>query len=154
MKVSHSFTHHVQNRLRVIRTPVCVSLPFDPITLNPHQHPRAANFHAIWDTGATATVISEAVVLACALKPVGMVRAQTTAGTVNCEVYVVNLTIDHKVAFPWVHVTKGYLGPDTGVLIGMDLITLGDFALTNRDGQTCFSFRYPAHDWIDFTQDA
>lgn len=50
------------------------------------------------------------------------------------------------------HVTKANLEADTGVLIGMDLITLGDFAVTNKNGQTCFSFRYPSSEWIDFSE--
>jgi hypothetical protein len=149
---SHCFTQKARKRLQVLRTPVSISLPFNPGTINPHQHPRAAQFEAIWDTGATATAISEAVVAACGLKPVGMVRAQTPAGTMNCEGYVVNLTVNHKVTFPWVHVTKANLGPNTGVLIGMDVITLGDFAVTNKDGQTCFSFRYPAAEWLEFRE--
>ena len=38
------------------------------------------------------------------------------------------------------------------VLIGMDIITLGDFAVTNRDGITVMSFRTPAQGRIDYVK--
>ena len=36
------------------------------------------------------------------------------------------------------------------ILIGMDIIGVGDFAVTNRDGKTKFSFRLPSRADIDF----
>ena len=38
------------------------------------------------------------------------------------------------------------------MLIGMDVINAGDFAITNKDGKTVFSFRIPSMERIDFTQ--
>jgi uncharacterized protein YecA (UPF0149 family) len=42
----------------------------------------------------------------------------------------------------------GVNGPD--VLIGMDIICSGDFAVTNKGGKTVFSYRYPSISPIDF----
>ena len=39
------------------------------------------------------------------------------------------------------------------VLIGMDIITQGDFAVTNRCGRTKFSFRFPSQADIDFVSE-
>ena len=36
------------------------------------------------------------------------------------------------------------------ILIGMDIINRGDFAVTNRNGKTMFSYRYPSMAAIDF----
>lgn len=36
------------------------------------------------------------------------------------------------------------------VIIGMNIITLGDLAITNYQGTTTFSFRMPSQGWIDF----
>jgi hypothetical protein len=49
-------------------------------------------------------------------------------------------------------VTKGDLG-STDVLIGMDVICKGDFALTHKGGKTVFSFRYPSIATIDFLRE-
>ncbi len=37
-----------------------------------------------------------------------------------------------------------------GVLIGMDIIGLGDFAISNHGGKTVFTFRAPSSKVIDF----
>ena len=39
-------------------------------------------------------------------------------------------------------------GPD--VLLGMDIITIGDFSITNQAGNTVFSFRVPSQHTIDY----
>ena len=39
---------------------------------------------------------------------------------------------------------------DYDVIIGMDIITLGDFVITNKDDQTWFAFRYPSSEHIEF----
>ena len=38
----------------------------------------------------------------------------------------------------------------TKILDGMDIISLGDFAITNQNGQTTFSFRIPSSQTIEF----
>ena len=35
-------------------------------------------------------------------------------------------------------------------IFGMDIISLGDFAITNQNGQTTFSFRVPSSQTIEF----
>ena len=47
-------------------------------------------------------------------------------------------------------VNLGRLSGEAEVLIGMDIINRGDFAVTNRDGRTKFSFRIPSQADIDF----
>ena len=37
-------------------------------------------------------------------------------------------------------------------LIGMDIITLGDFSITNHKGVTCMSFRLPSSHEIDYVK--
>ena len=39
---------------------------------------------------------------------------------------------------------------DYDLIIGMDIITLGDFVISNKDNQTWFAFRYPSSDHIEF----
>lgn len=40
---------------------------------------------------------------------------------------------------------------DYDVVIGMDVISRGDFALTNLNGKTTFSFQIPSMEEIDFS---
>jgi len=39
---------------------------------------------------------------------------------------------------------------DCDIIIGMDIMTQGDLALTNLEGRTVFSFRIPSLHTVDF----
>lgn len=114
--------------------------------------PTISDFEAIWDTGATNSVITQAVIDACGLIPTGMARVHVVTGPSESETYLVNIALPNKVMFHSVRVTKGIL-PDADILIGMDIINQGDFAVTNLGGLTKFSFRYPSQTHIDFVAD-
>lgn len=43
---------------------------------------------------------------------------------------------------------------DFGVIIGMDVITMGDFSITNYDSKTTVSFRIPSIKTIDYVEEA
>ena len=109
-------------------------------------------FKAIWDTGATASVISRAVVDTCQLKPIGFGKVYHAQGESTTEVYVVSIKLPNGVLISPVRVTRGVL-KDTDVLIGMDIISKGDFAVTNRGNRTRFSFRIPSRADIDFVSE-
>jgi hypothetical protein len=82
---------------------------------------------------------------------VGFTEVATVAGISISEVYLINIFLPNDVGFPNVTVTKGNMGK-IDVLIGMDLINKGDFALTHQNGNTVFSFRYPSSTTIDFRE--
>jgi predicted aspartyl protease len=132
----------------VLKTLAFVSAAFDPKIL---PHPSQVQFDAIWDTGATNSAISQKVVDACGLKPIGMAQVHTANGIRNSEVYLINIALPNGVGFAAGRVTKADMG-STDVLIGMDIISQGDFAVTNKDGKTCFSFRCPSSTTIDFSK--
>jgi hypothetical protein len=145
---SHAFTLCAPGLLRAIVTDTRISSPFNP-HLPPNPAPLLRTFRAIWDTGATGSVISQRVVQECGLKPVGVAQVSSVAGLSLSEVYLINIFLPNEVGFANVTVTVGNMGV-TDVLIGMDLINKGDFALTHKDGKTVFSFRYPSLTTIDF----
>lgn len=66
---------------------------------------------------------------------------------------MVNISLPNNVIFTGVRVTKGdILGAN--ILIGMDIISRGDFSVTNRDGVTKFSYRTPSIAHIDYVEEA
>jgi hypothetical protein len=115
------------------------------------DHPEYKNFQAVWDTGATGSVITKRVVKECGLKPIGMTQVTGVNGTSKSEVFLVNIGLPNKVAVMDVKVTVGKL-PTQDVLIGMDIITQGDLAVTNANGITVFSFRIPSVACIDYVK--
>jgi hypothetical protein len=132
---------------------VQIAAGFDPARLEPERHPPFVAFRATWDTGATESVITQSVVDACNMKPTGMTLVSHAQGESMAETYLANIGLPNGVAFVNLKVTKGILkGSD--VLVGMDIITQGDFAVTNVDGKTVFSFRVPSIQRIDYVKAA
>jgi predicted aspartyl protease len=148
VKVS-SFSVAAPRLVRVLSAPVNVGPAFDPPAVL--TRPLQKQYVAIWDTGATASVITEKVVFECGLKQISIQDVHTASETYQAEVYLISLTLPNNVHFAAVRVTKGKLVGEFDVLVGMDVITQGDFAVTNHGGKTFFSFRCPSVGQIDFT---
>jgi hypothetical protein len=152
--VPQSFTLTSPTKLRVLITPVHICAAFDPAAMPPDYQPAMAQFQAIWDTGATNTAISENVINTCGLKPIGIAKVGFGGGEQMCETFLINVGLPNAVGFSNVLVNKAKTGPDADVLIGMDVISHGDFAVTNFGGQTTFSFRCPPSKTIDFVKES
>ena len=98
---------------------------------------------AIWDTGATNTVISRNLVGQLGLIPTGVITAQDANNSYQTSTYLVDIALPNGILIPDVRVTEAANLGNYDLLIGMDIITLGDFAITNGLGNTWFSFRIP-----------
>lgn len=108
---------------------------------------------SLWDTGATNTVITHSVVEELNLKPVSVGEASTPQGTYKAYIYYINLLLPNGVVFPKLLVMEGQpTGCD--ILIGMDVIGKGDFAVSNFQGKTTFSYRYPSLATMDFVNNS
>jgi hypothetical protein len=126
-----------------------VSDAYDP-QAPPTELPRKAQATALWDTGASATVISDTLAADLGLAPTGMVRITHAGGASTHHTYIVNVFLPNHVEILGVEVSEAPLS-GFDMLIGMDIITLGDFAFTNKDGRSCFSFRMPSLADTDYT---
>ena len=112
--------------------------------------PPGVEFSAIWDTGATGSMISQAVIDACGLKQIDTVNISHAQGTTkDVPVFLVDVYLPNRVAVIDLRVARVELR-NVDVLIGMDIINRGDFAVTNLGGNTKFSFRMPSQADIDF----
>jgi len=131
----------------VLTSEVKVQQAFDPKL--PRPTVPTTEYEAIWDTGATRTAITAKVAAECGLKPTGMCKVKTASGETDAHTYFVSLYLPNRVCITNIRVTEAVLsGAD--VLIGMDVIAQGDFAVTNHQGKTCMSFRMPSIETIDF----
>ena len=142
-----SFTIDYDGISRVIISDIAVSDAFDPAS--PPESSTYKPFKSLWDTGATCTCISSHVAAELGLVPVGSSVMHTAGGIIDTNRYIVNIELPNKIAFQFVEVMEAELF-ETDVLVGMDIITAGDFALSNVDGSTTFSFRCPSTKRIDF----
>ena len=109
---------------------------------------------AIWDTGATNSVIPSQVVDALDIKPIDVRPFKGFDGqSTNYSIYLVDIVLPNKFIVPGVQVAGGPVITGAEVLIGMDIIGLGDFVITNLEGKTQFTFRMPSMLKLDFVKD-
>jgi predicted aspartyl protease len=151
MERAKTFTARAAGISKVLVSACGICQAYDPLSGQPH--PAIKPFNTIWDTGATGTVITKTVIDALGLMPVGKTKVHHANGTALVNAYYINLFLPNQVGFKFIPVTEGVLVDDASVLIGMDIITRGDFAVTNFSGKTTCSFRVPSVAEIDFNKD-
>lgn len=138
-------------RVYSIETTCKVSMHHDVVRFGNEAHPVFHEYNAIWDTGAVRTVISSKVVAELELQPRGKVEMYHANGVSYVNTYFVNLLLPNNMEIQILQVMDGNL-PDADILLGMDVIGLGDFALTAPEGKTLFSFSQPSQYEIDFNK--
>lgn len=105
---------------------------------------------ALWDTGCSMTTIGRHVAADLELEAAQQISTNTVGGVIDVKTYVVDILLPNEINIPSLIVADGELvGCD--VLIGMDIIGQGDFAVSNMLGETLFSFQIPSENVIDFT---
>ncbi len=157
-----SFTYTYSKIVDTILTPVKITQEFDPLLplidtvskMDLSQLRQDENeFWGAWDTCATGTHISQRVVDALSLEISGFKYVNPAVGeSVIKPTYDVSVYLPNNVCFQNVEVTLWDFDVDESedILVGMDIISKGDFALTNQEGKTKFSFRLPSCTSIDF----
>ena len=140
-----AFTVNYKNRTNALKTSCMVANPFIPMAL-------PVKGSAIWDTGATNTVISKKLAQKLKLIPIGKgeVRGVNSRQVVNR--YIINIPLPNNLNTV-LNVMESDIGNEINVLIGMDIIGDGDFAICNGK---VFSFCIPPFEEspIDFLQKA
>ena len=102
---------------------------------------RVVKSRALWDTGAVTSVIDKSLVEKLDLVPFDSGRAYTAQGFYESSMYLLDVLLPNNIIVKGLRVGDGeFQGFD--MLIGMDVISLGDFHLTN-DGNTVFKFVIP-----------
>ena len=104
--------------------------------------PKFTQCRSLWDTGAAFSVISKRLVDALGADPIDQGFAYTVQGTYRPNVYMVDVMLPNKMLVRGLRVSDGVF-EDADILIGMDIIKLGDLMVSNR-GNTRFTFRIPA----------
>lgn len=109
---------------------------------------------AMWDTGANCTCISQKIVRELNLKSIGREDIHTPSGVDIQSKYLVDLFLPNNVRITNLTVFDSDIdNQGIDILIGMDVITKGDFAVSNYDGKTVFTFRIPSVAVTDYIQE-
>ena len=112
---------------------------------NPTDRAKCIEVDTLWDTGATNTCISHNVAKWLDLDHDGYITIQTPSGDKPYQMYGFNLILPNDVEIIKVRGPETEIGEQgVDLLIGMDIISKGDFAVSNYEGKTTFSFRIPS----------
>ena len=111
-----------------IRTECHICQAFDPSTTSPEDRPLIVTCSAVWDTGANKTCISIAKAKELGLIPCGTEKMGHAAGVCYVDKYMINIMLPNHVGIQSLVALGCNLG-NTDVLIGMDIINQGDFAI-------------------------
>ena len=98
---------------------------------------------ALWDTGAGGSAITPALAERMNLIPVNRVKVTGINNTSMADVVNISIGLPNMVMVEEVNVMVCNLVKDVDLLIGMDIILLGDFSISNGGGKTLFSFAIP-----------
>lgn len=149
-----AFTVKFSARTNVLISKVGVSQAFDPNVVKVNR-PQVTEIPAIWDTGASCTVISKEVANKLNLTPTGKTTITGVNHTSEENTYFVNIYLPNNVALGYVKIAEApALSGGAGMLVGMDIIGSGDFSVYTENGKTVMSYRFPTIGGMDFVQEA
>lgn len=97
MSMQRAFTFRNNGIARVLKTPSGVCLPFTEEQAKQGHKPEIKQYVAIWDTGATNSVITQKVVNDLQLKPIAVTEMHHAGGTSISNVYLVNIVLPDSV---------------------------------------------------------
>ena len=103
----------------------------------------SVDIYALIDTGATATCISKSLAKKLKLKVVGQGMMNTASGMQKTNQYLIDLQMQNNISFENIRAVEFIGNNKFDILIGMDILMLGDLAITNAKQQTVTSFRIP-----------
>lgn len=100
--------------------------------------------NALWDTGSTESLLSEKIVKM--IEPILKNKSKyvTRDVVIECETYAVSLSLSDEITFRDVLMKKADLSDkNVDIIIGMDIISRGDFEIRNYNNLVEFAFRIP-----------
>lgn len=138
------------------KAPGIVNRIVTPVKITNPVTSQVFNTTAIWDTGATNCTITATAAKALGLVPVSKATVNGVHGPKEVNVYFVTITLNNENITLTTQVTEtAELSPgrEVGMLVGMNIISKGDFCITNHGGHTVMTFRVPSIETVDYVAD-
>lgn len=145
-----AFTRHFQEKVDSIVTESYVYAPTN--LTRGEQVKRVKIARSLWDTGASVSLISARVAKVLGLTSIG----KSGVSGYNEGIDVKDTFLVH-IGLPTGDIVTNIMAmefesDEYDVVIGMDVICNGDLAITNKNGNTTFSFRIPSEETLDFSK--
>jgi len=107
------------------------------------QSTKKIKVRALWDTGAMLSAITPEAARRLKLVPFNRIKVNGINNTSLADMVKVCIKLPNMVDVNNTNVTVCNLVKDVDLLIGMDIIKLGDFSISNGAGKTLFTFAIP-----------
>ena len=107
-----------------------------------HQDTKGVKIKAVWDTGATHSSLSPKIANELGLKPIDTAVVHGVNSSKETYIVLASIGLPNDLLFTGRRFSVCEI-PGADVLIGMDIIMLGDFAISNGGGKTRFSYAMP-----------
>ncbi|MEX1000711.1 MAG: aspartyl protease family protein [Crocinitomicaceae bacterium] len=149
-QIPDAFVKRIKKEQNFLVTSVGISHPYDEdhITRKPKPHWTSG----LWDTGASHCLITKSLAENFDLNPIDKVMVEHAKGRTYENVYLAFLQITDRYYLEVELTECQSISNNFEIIIGMDVISKGDFAVTSKKGEMCFSFRLPSLTTIDFTK--
>jgi predicted aspartyl protease len=110
---------------------------------------------ALWDTGAEFSLIGPEISDQLGLIPIGSTRIYGVNTVSRVDKVKAAIILPNNIRIPNITILVCNLIPDIDMLIGMDIISCGDLAISNASGKTLLTFAIPPfEDKIDLYERA
>ena len=133
----HTLDFEYKRIVREISTPVTLYSSFSSL------EGKIITTSAVWDTGANHSVLSPKIVQELELRAIDTKLVHGINNS-NClsDVVIATIRLTDDLVLTGRRFSVNNI-PGTDVLIGMDIIMLGNFVINNTDGKSSFSFVIP-----------
>ena len=102
--------------------------------------------NAIWDTGATSSMVSRSIAKKLNLRRTGKVQISGVHGIADTNTYIVDLHFANGFKITGLPVSEADDGGGFDVLIGMDVISQGKLIVDGTGDGCQIAFAFPAED--------
>jgi len=144
----YAFDTEYKKIAREITTPVSI------FSSHTSAEGKCVETYAVWDTGATHSVLSPKIVQDLDLFPIDTCIVRGINHDQISDIVIASICITSDLLLTGKRFSVNNI-PGADVLLGMDIITMGDFIINNAEGQTLFSFVIPPFkDKISFSKKA
>jgi len=113
---------------------------------NPMQYQNTIKTRALWDTGAMLSAVTPEIAKILNLVSTNRIKVNGIGNYSIADVVMVSIRLPNLVEIKNARILVLNLVKDVDMLIGMDIIKLGDFSISNGAGKTLFTFAMPPFD--------
>ncbi|MDR0585927.1 MAG: retropepsin-like domain-containing protein [Treponema sp.] len=139
MSDHYAFSRHYPSLARSLVTEARICKQFSG---NPEE---SLTIRAVWDTGATSTVISPDAAGKINLVSIDKLSVYGVNSYTEVDVSIVSIILPNGIVLKNNRITICKLPPTVDMLIGMDIILMGDLFICNADNRTLFSYAFPPY---------